>query len=507
MCEYAHAMGNSTGNFKDLWDIIKTYPHMQGGFIWEWMDHGMKANDGYGTTYWAYGGDLGGFNLQNDDNFVADGLVNPDRTIPHPGAYEVKKVYQNVDFDGADIESGKLTVVNGFHFKDLQDYVFHWDLLADGISVKKGTFDVSIQPGQGKTVVLPFPALEEDKEYLVNVKAVLKHDLGLLEKDHVVANEQFGVKGDYFSRRLPGSVETAGIAREVTQTPTSLKFKYGNIRGEFDLQNGELKEYAYGDVRVIQDFPTPYFWRAPTDNDFGNGMPEKLGIWRNAHSNRKIKNVEVKASGNNQYEIITHYELTGIHVPYTVRYKLNEDGSVTVTAKLDRTGRDLPELPRYGMRMTLNRQFGNLSYYGRGPWENYIDRNYSSEIGLYQDDVENQYFQEYMRPQESGNKTDVRWFTLLDDQGVGLKVSGIQPIAFSATHYAVEELDPGMTKKQLHPFQIKKSRNIQLHVDLKQRGVAGDDSWGSLPHEQYRLMDSVYIYSYTIKAIQHDDKN
>src|SRR5690606_35412177 len=180
MCEYAHAMGNSTGNFKDLWDIIKAYSHMQGGFIWEWMDHGMATDDGYGNKFWAYGGDLGGFHLQNDENFVADGLVNPDRTVPHPGAYEVKKVYQNIDFEAADIVNGKITVKNVFHFKDLSDYTFVWEIIEDGQQIEKGTFELALSAGEQKIVSIPVPAWQEGKEYFVNIKAILKEDQPLL---------------------------------------------------------------------------------------------------------------------------------------------------------------------------------------------------------------------------------------------------------------------------------------------------------------------------------------
>lgn len=497
MCEYAHAMGNSTGNFKDLWDIIKTYPHLQGGFIWEWMDHGMATDDGYGNKFWAYGGDLGGFHLQNDDNFVADGLVNPDRTVPHPGAYEVKKVYQNIDFVAEDLSNGKITITNGFHFKDLSDYTFTWEVIENGTVIETGEFEVNPAAGEKENVTLSLPAIDADKEYFLNVKALLKDDQPLLSASHVVAHEQLKISGDYFAQQ--GQDESDGL--DIEKTADKLTFSNGKISGTFDLKKGELTQYTVNGTSVIQNFPIPYFWRAPTDNDFGNGMPEKLGIWRNAHVNRKVNSVDVRELGTHQYEIVTRYELTGIHVPYEVKYIVHADASVTVTASMDMGNRELPELPRFGMRMILDSQFENLSYYGRGPWENYIDRNYSSEIGIYKDNVDNQYFLEYMRPQESGNKTDVRWLRLLNNKGVGLEISGVQAIAFSATRYAVEELDPGMTKKQMHPYQLKKSKDIQLHVDWKQRGVAGDDSWGSLPHEPYRLMDKTYSYSYTIKAI------
>lgn len=501
MCEYAHAMGNSTGNFKDLWDIIKAYSHMQGGFIWEWMDHGMATDDGYGNKFWAYGGDLGGFHLQNDENFVADGLVNPDRTVPHPGAYEVKKTYQNIYFSTEDPSSGKLTVRNDFHFKDLSEHLFKWEVIENGIVVKTGTFDINAAAGEQRSITLDFPEMDVYKEYFLNVVAILKDDQPLLPAGHVVAYEQFKINGNYFEART----SSADGELKVEKTADELKFAHGRIHGVFNLKRGELTRYTINNISVLQSFPSPYFWRAPTDNDFGNGMPEKLGIWRNAHVNREIKSLNVIELAQGEHQITVQYDLTGIHVPYEIIYTVHADASVTVLARMDMSNRELPELPRFGMRMTLDRQFKNLQYYGRGPWENYIDRNYSSEIGIYRDEVENQYFLEYMRPQESGNKTDVRWLRLLNDQGIGVEVRGIQPIAFSATRYAVEELDPGMTKKQMHPYQVKKAPNIQLHVDLKQRGVAGDDSWGALPHAQYRLMDKQYTYGYTIKAINQDE--
>lgn len=495
MCEYAHAMGNSTGNFKDLWDIIKTYDHLQGGFIWEWMDHGIQADDGYGTAFWAYGGDLGGFNLQNDDNFVADGLVNPDRTVIHPGAFEVKKVYQNIDFIAEDIATGKVAIVNNFNFRDLSNYNFVWTLLENGAVIAEGNFKNLTPAGQKSVITVGLPSLKSDKEYFLNIKAVLLTEEPLLAAGHVVAQEQFALKGNYFEQQIAKS----GTLK-VDKSEQVLKFSAGGTQGEINLRTGEISNYIVDGRRLIQGFPKPYFWRAPTDNDFGNQMPEKLGIWRNAHSNSKLKNITVQDNGEAGYVVVSDYELTGIYVPYQVMYTIHPDASVTITASINMEGRDLPELPRFGMRMNISRQYHYLSYYGRGPWENYIDRNYSTEIGIYEDDVANQYFTEYLRPQESGNKTDVRWLRLLNQDGVGLEITGVQPLAFSATYYSVEELDPGMTKKQMHPHEVKKSRDIQLHVDLKQRGVAGDDSWGSLPHKPYRLEDKTYTYSYTIRG-------
>jgi beta-galactosidase len=247
--------------------------------------------------------------------------------------------------------------------------------------------------------------------------------------------------------------------------------------------------------------PEPYFWRAPTDNDFGSNMPSKLGIWRNAHEDIKVKNVTVGDKDTNGLVIKVEYELAGVNVPYTVDFLIQNDGSIQVTASIDMTGRDLPELPRFGMRTQLSPQYKYLNYYGRGPWENYNDRNESAFVGLYNDSVENQYCYGYIRPQESGYKTDVRWFTLTDENGNGVRIEGAQPICFSAIDHSDENLDPGNTKKQQHPSDLPPHNLVNVHIDLRQRGLGGDNSWGALPHDQYRLLDKKYTYTYAIKLV------
>ncbi|HEY9197088.1 MAG TPA: beta-galactosidase small subunit, partial [Mucilaginibacter sp.] len=240
-------------------------------------------------------------------------------------------------------------------------------------------------------------------------------------------------------------------------------------------------------------------------NDFGNGMPAALGIWRTAHLDRKVKNVTISDKEANGVTIQVEYELSAIAVPYTLEYLIQNDGSIRVTASMDMTGRDLPELVRFGMRTELPAQYDNLTYYGRGPWENYNDRNESAFIGLYSDSVGNQYCNGYIRPQESGYKTDVRWLTLADSKGRGVRVQGIQPICFSAINHSDESLDPGLTKKQQHPSNLPPDNNVYLHIDLKQRGLGGDNSWGALPHDQYRLLDKKYTFSYVISLIDSDE--
>jgi beta-galactosidase len=500
MCEYSHAMGNSNGNFQEYFDIIMNSPHMQGGFIWDWVDQGMRDKDKGGNTFWAYGGDLGSYALHNDENFCANGLIAANRTV-HPGIYEVKKVYQNILFKAKDAARGLITVQNLFDFTDLNAYDFKWELYRNGEKVKDGTFAVSLAPHQAKDITLPIPMFKatEGSEFYLNVWAFTKTATELVPAGHEIAREQFKTAGDYFAR---AANTTSKDSLKITKDGTKLKFQSGSLSGEFDTREGRFTRYAASNEGwALGRFPEPYFWRAPTDNDFGNGMPLKSGIWRNAHANRAVKKITVGEQGGAGLPITVVYELSDIAVPYTIEYLIQNDGAVKITASMDMSNRELSELPRFGMRMQLPGFFSKLSYYGRGPWENYSDRNTAAFMGLYKDEVKDQYTQQYIRPQENGYKTDVRWLTLTNKEGRGLLVEGVQPLCFSALNNSTEDLDPGLTKKQQHPTDIRPRSEVYLNIDLKQRGVGGDDSWGALPHVQYRLLDKKYTYSYTIKMI------
>jgi beta-galactosidase len=496
MCEYSHAMGNSNGNFQEYWDIIRSDRKMQGGFIWDWIDQGMKTTTSDGRVFYAYGGDLGGYALQNDENFCANGLIAADRTI-HPGLNEVKKGYQNILFKAKDLSSGIISVENSYDFTNLDQYSFKWEQYKDGEKIREGNFAVDLAPRSQKEISLPSDAVttSNDGEYFLNVFAFTKNATELVPANHEVARGQFKISGNYFETK------TSVVGQlKVTKENNRLHFTSGNVSGDFDLQGGRFVRYAVGDQSIISP-PEPSFWRAPTDNDFGNNMPINLGVWRNAHVNHTVKKVIAGDQNADGLPIIVEYELTGVGVPYTIDYLVQNDGSIKVTSSIDMSGRDLPELPRFGMRMQLAPQFTNLKYYGRGPWENYSDRNTSSFVSLYTDNVKKQYAWNYIRPQESGYKTDVRWLTLTDKNGLGVRIEGMQPICFSATNMRTEDLDPGLTKKQQHPTDIKLRNEVYLNVDLKQRGVGGDNSWGALPHEQYRLLDKKYSYSYVIQLI------
>ncbi|OYU56535.1 MAG: beta-galactosidase [Chitinophagaceae bacterium BSSC1] len=497
MCEYSHAMGNSNGNFREYYDIIMNSPKMQGGFIWDWVDQGYQQKDASGNNYWGYGGDLGGFNLHNDENFCSNGLIAANRTI-HPGLNEVKKVYQNIVFSSTDIANGQLTIKNLFDFTNLDQYQFKWHLIGNGKKVSEGVFDVALAPHQQKELQLTYPNLTliEGTEYFLIVEATTKNATELIAQGHIVANEQFHFSGNYFvNKKIKSGI--LSIKKEAGR----LSFQSGNISGEIDLRDGALRNYRIKDGFQLGRMPEPYFWRAPTDNDFGSNMQVNLGIWRSAHQTKKVKQVLVGEQNQAGIAVKVEYELTGIAVPYTLEYLIQNDGSIQITASMDMTGRDLPELPRFGMRMQLPSDLSNLAYYGRGPWENYSDRNESAFYGNYQDNVANQFTSNYIRPQENGYKTDVRWFSLTNQKGQGLMFEGVQPICFSAINHSTESMDPGMTKKQQHPSNLPPDNNIHLQIDYKQRGVGGDNSWGALPHDKYRLLDKKYSYSYQINLL------
>lgn len=498
MCEYSHAMGNSNGNFQEYWDIIRSSKQMQGGFIWDWVDQGMRTSTRDGRTFFAYGGDLGGYHLQNDENFCANGLVAADRA-PHPGLYEVKKVYQDVLFSAVDVPKGIIAVENLFDFTNLDQYQFKWELMRNGEKLKEGSFAVKLAPHQKTNVKLAVPQfkLSEGSELYLNVYAYTKRATDLVPAGHEIAREQFTSAGSYFARQA----DARGTLK-VERDGDRIKFSAGEVQGEFNARDGRFTRFAKGDKNwTLMQFPQPYFWRAPTDNDFGSDMPNRLGVWRTAHVNANVKNVNVGKQSEAGLPIRVEYELSSIGVPYSIEYLIQNDGSVRVTAAIDMTGRELPELPRFGMRMALPEQYDDLAYYGRGPWENYSDRKTASFIGQYADKVANQYTESYIRPQEAGYRTDVRWLKLANGSGQGLLIEGAQPICFSAINHMAEDLDPGSTKKQQHPVDIKPRRGVFLTVDLKQRGVGGDNSWGALPHDQYRLLDKKYSYSYTMKLV------
>lgn len=496
MCEYAHAMGNSSGNFQEYFDIIKSSAHMQGGFIWDWVDQGIKTKDENGKPYWGYGGDFGAGHLQNDENFCANGLVAADRS-PHPGIYEVKKVYQDIIFKDKNWQSGVILVENNFNFTNLSGYQFKWEVLKNGVPVQSDTFSLNLLPSSSAEVKLNIAATDNNDELMLNVFAVTKTATAAIPAGHEVAREQFGGNSKQFFTQN----KTTKGKLEVSKAANMINFKSGAVSGSFNSKTGKFVSYQSGDVSLITSFPEPYFWRAPTDNDFGNQMPQRLGFWRNAHTLIQLDTVKVQEQNKEGLVIDCYYRMTGVDVPYIISYQVLNNAAVKVTAAIDLQNKKLPEMPRFGMRLTLPKSYEQIDFYGRGPWENYSDRNTAAFVGLYQQKAVDQFVKNYIRPQENGYKTDIRWVQFYDQQKNGIKITGVQPICFSALPYTTEDLDPGVTKKQQHPSDLHERKFMSVHIDLNQRGVGGDNSWGAYPHAPYLLTKNKYTYSYIIEPV------
>ncbi len=498
MCEYSHAMGNSNGNFKQYWDIIRASKNMQGGCIWDWVDQGMLMETKNGRKSWGYGGDFGAENFTNDENFCANGLVFADRT-PHPGLEEVKKVYQSIQFKAVDIAKGKFEVTNEYNFTDLSEFNFVAKFLQNGAVINESKFSLNTKANSKEEFSVTLPTfIFTNEDYVVQLFATTKNATKLIPVAQELAREEFVVSQNYL--KLKNAIAKKGKLT-TKQQGDNIDFSSGDVVGSFNTKNGWWNYYTIKDKWLINRLPEPYFWRAFTDNDYGNNMQNNLGVWRTAHNNRKASTVKVLHNNSDSLVLQVNYLLTDVDVPYTLTYKVFSDASVHVTASIDMTGKELPELPRFGMRMEIQKQYDSLTYYGRGPQENYSDRNTAAFLGIYNSTPKQQYVP-YIRPQENGYKTDARWIELRDKTGTGIRIEGLQPLCFSALPFYTEALDPGVTKKNQHIADVVEQNFTVLQIDLKQRGVGGDDSWGAHPHEEYKLLDKKYSYGYTITLLK-----
>lgn len=500
MCEYAHAMGNSMGHFQEYWDLMRSSKNMQGGFIWEWYNHGYPTHDEQGRFYWAYGGDLKGYNKQNDGNFCMDGIISPDQNyLPH--THIVKKVYQDILFKAKELNNGVITVINDFKFTDLtaKNYTYKWVLLKNGKQEAEGIFDAIVPANGQKDVKLNLPKLnvEAGTEYYLQVFAYSKEKTAFIPAGFEVAKEEFAMPvNNYFvSKDRSGKVDVKMEESKVTLSSGSITYEFATKDN-----NSSLVAMKDENANVFNELPRLNFWRAPTDNDFGESFHYKSALWASANQNIIYKHVGVEEKEGN---VSVKYEakLGAIEAKVDLTYTVNKDGSLTIDADYKALSDNLPEMSRFGMFMILPKEYNDFTWYGRGPWENYIDRNVDTFMGIYNGKVEDQAFP-YFRPQETGNKTDVRWLTLKNASGKAIKIEGAQPLSVSATNNRVEDLDPGMTKKQQHPSDILPRKETVLNVDLFQRGVAGLDSWRSSPLDQYRFKGKEYSYSYTISVVK-----
>lgn len=499
MCEYAHAMGNSTGNFQEYFDIVRSSPHMQGGFIWDWVDQGLLTSREDGRPYWAYGGDLGGGGRHHDGNFCINGLVQPDRT-PHPGLMEVKKVYQDILFSpGADPKEGEIVVSNGFHTRDLSEYDFGWQLMRDGEVVATGPLNISLGAGESTTLRVPLPQTDysDGHEYHINLFARTRRGDTTVPAGHEVAREQIALAvRDTFPTITTGET---GVMDTICGKEGWTFICHTGVRVHID-RRGLLAAYNAGGRELLAAPSEPSFWRAPTDNDRGNDAHRRLNAWRCAAGNRRLTGTATQITDTLGL-LSFDFRLPDVGADYSLHYVVRPDGSVTITSRL-KGGPDTPEMMRFGMMLTLPADMDSLSWHGRGPWENYSDRNTASFIGHWRTRVADMYYP-YIFPQETGNLTDVRSLTLTSADGAGIRATGAQPLSVAALNVTPDDLDSGLERHQMHACDVvHHTDRVFLNIDLAQRGLGGDTSWGAAPHAPYRLQATdQHPLSYTFTLI------
>ncbi|MDQ0889411.1 beta-galactosidase [Paenibacillus sp. V4I9] len=504
LCEYSHAMGNSCGNLFKYWELFEKYPVLQGGFIWDWIDQSIRTTTPDGVTYQAYGGDFG--DTPNDGNFCGNGIIFADRSVS-PKLFEVKKVYQNVKLAALDLTQGRVSVKNEFLFTDLSEFDWVWTVERNGIAVgdaKRGSF--AVKPGETAEIEIAVDALEvtfPKDEFVLTISLQLKEDTLWAQKGHEIAWEQFllpnrktGALTDLVVQAEIAAAVSESQAVEIAKTAETIALKGSNFSLTFSLVTGDITSYVYEGSELFLTGPAPNFWRAYTDNDRGNQHHIRCAPWQAAGSGRKLQSLQVKSTLDGRAEVHVYFELATAPVS-TVKltYTVSSNGEVEVHMALV-PGVNLPEIPEVGVLFELDRSFQQLSWYGRGPHENYWDRAVGAKLAIHSGTVEEQ-FVPYLRPQECGNKTDVRWATLTDSNGRGLRITGLPTVELNALPYLPSELEA-----HDHTYKLPASDKVVLRVNYKQMGVGGDDSWGARTHPEFTLYaNRTYAYSFTFKGI------
>ncbi len=545
--EYSHAMGNSNGNLWNQWQEIYRYPNLQGGYIWDWVDQAMFALDKDGRPYYTYGGDYG-VDTPSDANFLCNGIIGPDR-IPHPAMAEVKYVHQNVAFEAVDPATGRFRVTNRFYFTPLDNYTIRWQLMANGKVMKKGTLPMKLAPQASEEVTIPIGTLlpKAGTEYFVNFIAQSVRPETWRPSGMVVAHDQF---------RLPvespkATLKTAGPKLAVTRDGNLFSASSSKVHFVFNKQSGIVTTYKVDGTEYFSEGfgIQPNFWRAPTDNDYGNGAPKRLQVWKESSKNFNVADATIRMDGDKAVMDI-NYLLPAGNL-YIVCYTIYPSGTVhagvtftstemtetkTEVSEATRTATFSPrseaarqaasklEVPRIGVRFRLPVSMDQVQYFGRGPEENYWDRKAGTLVGLYQSTAEAMYFP-YVRPQENGHHTDTRWLALSSASKKGIRIEADSLIEFNALRNSVEDFDSqesnrpyqwanfsraevadhdeakakNVLRKQTHINDITPRNYVEVCIDYKQQGVAGYDSWGARPEPAYSLpANQEYKWGFTI---------
>jgi len=515
LCEYAHAMGNSVGNFQDYWDVIEKYDVLQGGFIWDWVDQGLLTKNENGEEFWAYGGDFGPDDVPSDGNFCNNGLVNPDRAVK-PHLLEVKKVYQNIGFDAINTDNGTFSIENKYAFIPLTGFQFDWEVQEDGKTIQSGTLDpLNIQPGEKEEISLDYSFEKKtNAEYYLNIYAKTRKSENLVEKGHVAAYHQFVIPN---SSHFSSSKSSEKADLKVDKNRDGVVINGDGFSAVFSSKDGNLSQYLLEGKEMLLQGTVPDFWRAPIDNDFGNDLHKRSGIWRKAGERKsrvKMKIKKEKTHVNVIFEMILN-DMKGQEIAeYISTYAVYDNGDIVVNNSFNKLNDKLPEIVRMGMNLQMPKSYNRMSWYGRGPQESYWDRKTSALVGYYSGSVSDQFWA-YLRPQENGNKTDVRWMSITNATGNGLLFIGHQLINVTAQHLIMEDLESpertdgrhrgGDKPVNRHTDDVKFRELTSINIDYKQMGVGGDNSWGAKTHPEYRLTESAYNYSFIISPISNGD--
>ncbi|NIP19451.1 MAG: DUF4981 domain-containing protein, partial [Xanthomonadales bacterium] len=521
LIEYSHAMGNSSGNLQEYWEVINSHDILAGGFIWDWVDQGLLEHDEDGTPYWTYGGDYGPPDVPSSGNFCDNGLVFPDRRL-QPAYWEVKRVYQEVEFSSNLPQAGVITIHNNYDFRSMEGHEIRWRLGSDGVVIEQGVLPApSVGPRESAEISLwtgP-PGLAGPGEHFLDVELVDPNANGLLPAGHSYAKAQFAVpwESPEIAERSSGTLRARLVENDDAVTIQGDGFSYG-----FDRVSGLLTSIVQDGRELMLEALAPNFWRAPTDNDFGNYMGEWAAVWEQAGSNRRLLSLDESDARDGAITVMAEYAFdddAGTELGrWQARYRMEVAGRLHVTNRFTRAP-GLPVIPRVGMNLELVRALDRVEYFGRGPHENYADRKQSAHVGLYQTSVADMYVP-YLRPQENGYRTDVRRVSFRDESGRGLLFEADELIGFSAHHNRMEDFIPPVKiaitsedgegarenteRVNVHVNDIRPRDLVSVNIDYGQMGVGGDDSWGKRTLQRYMLNETTYDYGFTIKPLRNN---
>ena len=522
-CEYAHAMGNSSGDLQSYWDpIYAGAKSLQGGFIWDWVDQGLETAiptsrkveqienpkslplDAKLGTFFAYGGTFGPPGIASDGNFCANGLVSADR-IPHPGLYEVKKVYQPVQFRAVNLAEGLVEFQNWNDFLSLDQWlVAHWELAAEGRVLQSGNLPLAalaIAPRDRAVVKLPYKPFrpEPGVEYFLNLSLRLKTQTPWAPSGHEVAWAQF----PFPIAAAPASENTRPAALVLEQSPVKIVVSGEGFSASFDVSTGLLISLKNNGDELLDSPLRPDFWRAPTDNDRGNHMDKELSVWRKAHEFWTTSSVTARQPAPDRVTVMAKGQLASTGSAYTLQWTVLGTGDVLVSANFEPGAQKLPELPRFGMQTTLRAGYDRLVWYGKGPHETYRDRQ-DARVSVYKSTVREQ-FTSYIKPQETGNHEAVRWIALLNENDCGLLAVGAPLLSANALHSSTDDLYCATQMENYYPYQLPHRETVTLNLDLAQRGLGGDTSWGAKPHGGFIIKPAPISYAYRLKLVRTGD--